>query len=310
MNRKFSLASLGICGLIAAGNCIPHKAHVVQGLAPEHAVHESGALGDEVDRLAGKGYSVTGSDLAALTRVLYFEDAGDSKLHGDEEQRQGYAAIAEVIRNRYLFDTCNADAPVKNPSCGNDNPRVMYGGDKGLRGIIFKENKGVHQFSSLGDHPEWFTKDSLGRGLNARDSTGKVLDQHQLDLAYAALTAVFEGRTEDITNGALSYKNSAMSDAQNGKHITWHDQEVFGAVSTDCHELEHRSRLLAKALEGDKVTCRIERNFVHDYTKNIGTHAFYTVREDDRREIVHSDSCAFVNGKFNKKMSSGRYCTL
>ena len=66
----------------------------------------------------------------------------------------------------------------------------------------------------------------------------------------------------------------------------------------------------AKASHAQKVDCRVERKFMHEYDQTIGSHDFYTVQEDtdERREIVHADACAYVNGVYDKRMSSKKYC--
>src|SRR3989338_1396140 len=83
--KVFRLACLSYLGAIAAGNFIPDGCaakKVVVATKPAVPVEEiapTGDLGEDTERLNAlhPEYKLAGNDLCALTRGLYFEDAGD-----------------------------------------------------------------------------------------------------------------------------------------------------------------------------------------------------------------------------------------
>ncbi len=245
---------------------------------------------------------MTENDLVAITRMLYFEDWGDPLLHGDVKQAHGYAAIAEVIKNRQLFDLCAENAPVKNPTCGRSKVDTLYDGDKGLAAIIeqntIKKGKKIYQFTSQADFSEYFQADSLAKGMNylipKKDSAGKPIqvnafDSKHITLAYKTLVDVLEGKVSPLTQGALSYKNNGTS------AYVWDDQEAMMVPSSDCsalkYALEEKAQTqVEQAMQRGKAECRIEQQYVHDLTKQIGSHHFYTMVKGDRREVIWDNS--------------------
>ncbi|HIH15643.1 MAG TPA: hypothetical protein HA360_00905 [Nanoarchaeota archaeon] len=330
--KVFRLACLSYLGAIAAGNFIPDGCaakKVVVATKPAVPVEEiapTGDLGEDTERLNAlhPEYKLAGNDLVALTRMLYFEDAGDRLLHGDAEQKKGYAAVAEVIKNRLFFDICSADAAVQNPTCGREKVQRMYDGDKGLAAIIeqniVRNNKKIYQFTSQSDFSEYFTVASLARGMNylvpkkvegkiVKDTKSKtvsvpVFDEKQIALAYSALLGVLEGNIDPLTDGALSYKNSGTSSQ------VWDDTEIMKVSILDCSVLRRKvDKKARKAIQEGKAECRIEQSYVHDFTQKIGSHSFYTLEEGERREVVFDNSRgnAFVDGVYEKGLSSRRY---
>src|SRR3989344_2036414 len=298
--KVFRLACLSYLGAIAAGNFIPDGCaakKVVVATKPAVPVEEiapTGDLGEDTERLNAlhPEYKLAGNDLVALTRMLYFEDAGDRLLHGDAEQKKGYAAVAEVIKNRLFFDICSADAAVQNPTCGREKVQRMYDGDKGLAAIIeqniVRNNKKIYQFTSQSDFSEYVT----------------VFDEKQIALAYSALLGVLEGNIDPLTDGALSYKNSGTSSQ------VWDDTEIMKVSILDCSVLRRKvDKKARKAIQEGKAECRIEQSYVHDFTQKIGSHSFYTLEEGERREVVFDNSRgnAFVDGVYEKGLSSRRY---
>ncbi|MDP3727862.1 MAG: hypothetical protein Q8R18_00240 [bacterium] len=318
--RTFRMASLGLVGLLAGGNILPNSCvnkKVV--VAPVYVEKPVSSLGEQVERLNGinSGYALTERDLVALTRMLYFEDAGDRLLHGDAEQKKGYAAVAEVIKNRFLFDTCAENAPVRNPTCGGSNVDTMYDGDQGLGAIIeqhiVKNGKRIYQFTSQADFSQYFQPASLDKGMNylipkkvdgkiVKDKNGKtvyvsVFDEKQIALAYSALAGVLDGNIPAITEGALSYKNSDTTNQ------VWNDEQVFLVPSEGCSGLRISIGPKGRdAVKNGRARCRVEQAYVHDNTGQIGSHDFYTVVEGERREIVWDDKSGntYVNGTCTK----------
>lgn len=321
MLQKFRWGCIGLVSLVAGGNLLPNSCVRPKPITPvpvEEPViklpseADSSTLAQDAKRLNERNpqYNLTETDLVALTRMLYFEDKFDPKLEGDIQQKKGYAAIAEVIKNRLLFDTCSQDSPVVNPSCGRDDVDTHYDGHKGLSAIIdqhmqTKDKKKIYQFTSKADFSSYFTTNSLKKGLY--ETSFDAQEKHQVDLAYEALVGVLDTSIAPLTQGALYYKNSQKSDAINGRKIKWDGKKAFNDTLIDCSALQNKVRKMDSA---EDIECRIEREFDHDYTLSIGSHDFYTVTEDltARREIVHADACAYVNGAYDKAMSSKRYC--
>src|SRR3989344_4219280 len=182
--KVFRLACLSYLGAIAAGNFIPDGCaakKVVVATKPAVPVEEiapTGDLGEDTERLNAlhPEYKLAGNDLVALTRMLYFEDAGDRLLHGDAEQKKGYAAVAEVIKNRLFFDICSADAAVQNPTCGREKvQRMYYLVPKKVEGKIVKDTK-------------------------SKTVSVPVFDEKQIALAYSAFLGVLEGNIDPLTD--------------------------------------------------------------------------------------------------------------
>lgn len=317
LRRNFRRASLVFVSVLAAGNFLPESCAKKVVVAPPilEPVPVS-TLGRDVQRLNAlhPEYNLSENGLVALTRMLYFEDWGDPLLHGDIEQAQGYAAIAEVIKNRHLFDLCAENASVKNPTCGRPKVDTLYDGDKGLAAIIeqntVKKGRKIYQFTSQADFADYFHVDSLARGINylipKKDDKGKTVHVHAFDakniaLAYETLVDVLEGKIAPLTEGALSYKNN------NTSPNVWHDQEAMVVPSSDCSALEYGLEEKAqteveKGIQRGKVDCRIEQQYIHDYTKQIGSHHFYTMVEGDRSEVIFDNSRrkTYVNGSCTK----------
>ncbi len=279
--------SLALVALLAGGNLLPNSCvnkKVV--VAPEPVVVEEpvSSFGEQVERLnrVNPQYALTERDLVALTRMLYFEDKFDRKLPSDAEQKKGYAAVAEVIKNRFLFDTCGEHAPIKNPTCQSSERFVHYDGDQGLAAVIEQHavisGQRIYQFTSQSDFSRYFTLASLAQGI---DFTRNTEEKHQIDLAYNALVGVLDGSISPLTEGALSYKNSDTTNQ------VWNDKQVFLLPSDECDDLRIPIGPKGRASVRDgSARCRIEQSYVHDRTKVIGSHDFYTVVEGDRKEVV------------------------
>jgi len=306
LRQTFRLGSLGLVAALAGAKYLPLSCAPKEAIVEPTPVPQS-PLQAEVQRLndINPGYALTEKDLVKLARMVYFEDKFDSALDGDEAQKKGFAAVAEVILNRFLYDTCSSEAPVQNHTCTDAKPTMRYGSDKGLVGVILKEDKGTHQFSSLS--PKWygkfFTDDSISSGLYG-PSFG-VGERHQMDLAYSALVGVLDGSIAPQTEGALSYKNTDVTHKLNGKTITWHDQKAFGDTSTDCADITQQPEKMGVASD---IMCRVEQDFVHDRTVKIGGHDFYTVVPAGRKEFVWADGCKYNDGVYSPKESSKKYC--
>lgn len=306
LRRALRIGSLAFVAALAGANYLPDgcaiKKPVIVNPAPVPV--PVSPLEADVVRLNAltPAYALTEKDLVRLARMVYFEDKFDSELHGDEAQKNGFAAVAEVINNRFLYDTCSPESPVHNPTCERDKIQTQYDGDKGLVGVILKEDHGVHQFSSLSAYESFFTPSSLGQGIY--DSSFGAQEKHQMDLAYQALIEVLDGSVAPQTQGALSYKNTDVTSKLNGRAISWHDQKAFGDTSLDCKDITHRPAKMKKATD---VQCRVEADYNHDWTVKIGGHDFYTVVAE-RAEFVWADSCKYNDGVYSPKESNKKYC--
>ena len=315
IRRAFRLGSLAFVSALVGANYLPSRC-VVEGPIVEPSPAPVNSLQEEVDRLnaVDPGYALDTKDLTALTRMLYFEDKFDPKLDGDAEQTKGYVGVAEVILNRYLFDTCSDRAPVPNPTCGRENVHLQYDGHDGLVGIILKEHNGVHQFSSLSQSAQFFTDGSLEKGLNyvtgtkkkdGKDVPSYALDQHQMELAYAALVGVLDGSIAPETDGALYYKNTAVTNAKNKHLVKWDDEKAFDDTQLECGAITHMPPGISDLTGNYK--CRVETQYDHHYDRRIGSHDYYTVKEDThaRTEIVwdNAQGKTYVDGVLRPSQS-------
>ena len=305
-NRAFRIGALSLVAALAGANYLPENCAQKPVIVEPTPVSQT-PLEKEVQRLnaINPEYALTEKDLIKLVRMVYFEDKFDDALVGDEAQKRGFAAVIEVIKNRFLYDTCSSEAPVQNYTCTRDRPVARYGANNGLIGVILKEDNGTHQFSSLS--PQWygsfFIDTSVRQGLY--DASFGAQEKHQMDLAYQALVGILDGNIVSQTGGALSYKNTNVTHKLNGKTIQWHDQKVFGDTSRDCDEITKRPKKMETAQD---VECRVEQDFVHDWTVKIGGHDFYTVVFGERKEFVWADTCKYNDGKYSRKESHKNYC--
>lgn len=304
--RAFRIGALSFVAAVAGANYLPSSCAYKKPVV-EPGPQPTDPLQDQVDRLndINPGYALEKNDLVALTRMLYFEDKFDPKFNSDAEQSGGYAAIAEVIKNRYLFDMCAPEAPVQNPTCGRDKPHTQYDGHDGLIGIITREHNGVHQFSSLSQYAPFFTPESLGQGLY--DSSFGTQERHQIDLAYGALIGVLDGSISPETHGALYYKNTDVTNRKNGHLVKWDDEKAFDDTELDCSAITHVPSVIPGEVwtSAKDVKCRVERPFDHQYDLTIGSHDYYTVEEDadERTEFVWYDGHKYVDGVLHTPQS-------
>lgn len=221
-------------------------------------------------------------EMTYLSKILYFETY-DSV---------GAEAVAHVVRNRYLFDSCDPRSPVLNDNCS-----VKFGGQNGLVGIVNQPG----QFSCIKDHPDYF-KSKLDVNVNG-------LDIEKLAKMRYALQRVVSGESNDSTNGALFYKNTKLTNKLNG-YTNWEGASAFSLEMKGCDNLENYlsgPNGEKIELEGD-VKCRSDVKYVQKKTGDeIEGHDFYKL---DRlvTDTVYKDACKFVNGNFTKNGSSPKYC--
>ena len=303
LEQKLRVGTLALLTTISAGNLFhncEHKQNTPIAIKENTPIIPINNIATDAERLNAEfGYNLETKDLVALTRMLYFEGAYDPKNDTDTDKERSFTGIAEVIKNRYLFDTCNKLSPVENPFCAK-NETHMYDGEKGLAAVIYKKNNGVHQFSSLNFHPDHFSEGSISKGvLNDRK---QKLNQKELERAYNTLIGVLDGSIPPQTEGALYYKNSEATDEMNGKSVRWHDAQAFLFVENDCNNIQNIPTAIQDKLTNDiNIKCRIEQPYLHDHTVNIGSHQFYTVQpaEDQRKEYIWDNNrgIKYNNGK-------------
>ncbi len=313
MNRKFSLACLGYLAALGAGNLFhgdeqedglkiepqEQKERKVSSTDPQEVTTKR--IKDDVTRVNKiRNYNLTSDGLVALARTVYFEGSFDSQVDNNTELIASYGGIAQVILNRYLFDTCSKDSPLKNPNCEN-NGQYLFGGEKGIEGIVRKEVKGVHKFSCVDDHPHFYTRSSLDDGLNSATYFGRKkknvqsLNVRRLRFAYNTLVNVLDGSIAENTGGAFYYKNNSATNQ------VWTGDQAFVDANNSCQDLKYKPDKAAQALieEGSKkVHCRVETSYELHYTINIGGHAYYKM-VPSTTETVFDDKHrhTFVNGK-------------
>ena len=130
LRRIFRMGSLTLVAALAGANYLPQSCAEKKPVVVAPAPVPQSPLEEQVQRLntINPGYALTENDLVRLARMVYFEDKFDSDLSGDEAQKKGFAAVAEVIKNRFLYDTCSAESPVVNPTCGRENIHTQYDG--------------------------------------------------------------------------------------------------------------------------------------------------------------------------------------
>ncbi len=313
INRKFSLASLGFLAALGMGNFF-HGYEREDKPKPdpqEEAKKESSSadpkevtakrIKNDVTRLNKiQNYNLTSNGLVALARTVYFEGSFDSQVDNNLELARSYSGIAQVILNRYSFDTCSKDSPVKNPNCGNKG-QYLFGGEKGIEGIIRKEVKGVHKFSCVDDHPYFYTQSSLDDGLNSATYFGRKkkdvqsLNVKRLRYAYEALVNVLDGSVPGNTGGAYYYKNSSATGQ------VWTGDQAFVDTNNSCQDLKYKPDKAAQDLidKGSKrVQCRVETPYELHYTVNIGGHAYYKMVPSTTETVFdNKHGHTFVNGK-------------
>jgi len=157
-----------------------------------------------------RGLIKTPEELVYLARVVYFEGAIDG--------REGMDAVAHVILNRNNYD---------NLSRRNGYPTIFSeDGKDTIFDVAFKNGKGesgntIWQFSCIGDNsPRYFQENKGKKGWDMY-SNGKLnvrvgeMDVENANLAYMAVIDALDGKTNDLTGGALFYQNPQEVDEYN-----------------------------------------------------------------------------------------------
>jgi len=329
--QKLTAGSIGLMSVLTTGNIFhsfePSKIEVKTPIINVDQIQESTELKKDNKRnnnlkydaetLNKLGYDVNADDLATLTGILYYETFPDPAIRSTEEQRESLEGVANVILNRYLFDTCDKASPIINVDCD----KSQYDGDKGLRAIVLKKNINKntgnieHQFSCVNDHKQFFNTRSEerqkiidGYHFNHLDSTKKsAFDSKIIRLAYESLLKVLSHQIKDPTNGALSYKNTNATNKLRGRFTKWNGKQVFTGVDFDCsHITQIPDETVRRNIEKNNpsITCRTDISFVHDWVKKIGSHDFYTVTKE-RKETIFDNNKGhrFDDGIFNKRLS-------
>ncbi len=276
-------------------------------------------LDADLDRLNNVGYPHTfeKDDLISAIRVLYFECKDPKAVEGKEWNIEkldvACTAVAEVMRNRYLFDNCLEDSPVINTDC--DQSR--WHADEGLREMVLakdlnsKTKKTEHQYSAVFDHPFYFTEEALSTGkLNHSAYWGRKerkkdwkesIEGTPLQVAYDSFMKVWvEGDTNESKN-AFFYKNSkdtnllqSKKDRLKGKKVKWHNTLAFMDVKDDCNDSYFN---ISDRLENN-VQCRAEISYVRDWTVDILSHQFYELRFDVSETIWdNTEACTYYRKK-------------
>jgi len=272
-----------------------------------------GAVASHLEQMdVSKGCTFSPRASASLTATAYDNRPEEEKtllakiLYFETYDEPGAEAVAHVIRNRYLFDTCDSRSLVKNWSCDGE-PKAYFGGDDGLLGIVTKSNavsykgnnektkkKRVYEFSCIPENRAYFQGDV--------DTNVTGLNKNKLQKMYGILERVLDGTSEDPTGGALYYKNSALTDQ------IWQNTPGFFLKQEDCDSVQKIPRdPNGQALSLVRADCRVDIAYQRDHTTNIESHDFYTVRPE-RTETVHEGACKFVNGVFAPGGSHERWC--
>lgn len=322
--RRLSLGYIGLLGALAIGNLFginekkDEQDSLLQQETQEHGQEKNrekyGSINnppkvtfDQIKKDVAqlntvRNYNLTSEGLVAVVRTVYFEGSYDSDVDNNNELLESYKGIAQVILNRFLYDTCSEKSPHVNLKCKTDE-QYRFGGEKGVEGIIRKEVLGVHQFSCVDDHPYFYEKSSLDDGLNSRTYFGKKKDNknvHDLNVkrlrfAYQAVIGVLDDSNPGRTGKAFFYKNTGASDQ------VWDKVQAFMDVSDNCSQLKYSVPAATQVLIDDKskrVHCVIETSYDRDKTIEIGGHSYYAL-VPKKTEIVFDNLhvMTYVNGK-------------
>jgi len=279
MKRGIKVAGLGLLGLLAATNFIPEKNEGCKveepALVQTPQVSQGIDIDSDVKKLREVYPEMDKKQLRAIARMVYFEGFPDEIIGpngSDKEYRKSFTGIAEVIRDRYMFDNCveNDFFEFDRKFCGIN----QFGGEsRDFIDILSKEEKGEHQFSSWRFYNKFFTD-----GLNSLYHP--ELNKEKLELAYNTSLDVLLGDS-NITKGALWYKNNPKSDemrAKRGQKLQrWHNESMITVAEGKSEEACGLiSNLRDKIVEGQKVQCRIESQYIADNDDIvIGGHNYY-----------------------------------
>jgi len=207
MKRFFSWASLGLVGLLSAGNLLRVESPI-RPPKPEEPVDTSTLAQDAANLNKAHAYDVSAQDLAYLTRVVYFEGVSDRRAQTSADLTKGYDAIASVLLNRYEFDARHGTN--------------RFGGEDGLIGVAKKN----YAFSCIKDRPEFFEQSSF-KNANSIALTRGNMNAERADAIYESLRGVLAHEKDDPTNGATYYKTGAVKDQ-------WEGTEAFRAGGHSC----------------------------------------------------------------------------
>ncbi len=332
--KRLARGTLGLVGLVSAASFLPDRASepqpdpvpvsvpVPQPETPRPEYERGANIAEDVQRLnASFGYDLTERELMTMVRATYWEASHDPKAKTLEDVRRGLHVPPKIVLERYRFDRCLDEAVVKNPTCGSDNYRSMWDGDKGFTSIVKKKDwdkkkkRNVYQFDAVNDRPFFFTPDSFKDGLNVRTYTGKTrdsevsqMDPQRLAMAYDAVISVLSGTSDVNTQGALWYKNSDASSQ------VWNDRPAYSAKSLDCEDIQVMPdcRVERRIERKDpKVTCRVDESYVMDYVGTENSHQFYRPVVGERTETVWdatpNQEYTFENGEFKKRLKLKKY---
>jgi hypothetical protein len=285
MNRKLAIASLGLLGLIGLGNvarCVDRE-EPSQGCSIEENEELSTKVSvseaeinvkADVERLKAKYPLLTEFDLKVAAKMIYFEGFPDSKLSSEEDYRESFTGIAEVIRNRYLFDNCVENPFFENGFCGINH----FDGENSFRGILSKKNYDSqnktyeHQFSSWNFKKKYFDSEAM-KSLYSPD-----LNKQKLDLAYRTFVHVLESDS-NIVHGALWYKNNQASDNMNNRRGAkvqrWHGQPM---ITIERNKSKETCKFIShfEINPQQNIECRLEKQLIADNDNMvIGSHNYY-----------------------------------
>ncbi|MBI4983417.1 peptidoglycan DD-metalloendopeptidase family protein [Candidatus Woesearchaeota archaeon] len=211
--------------------------------------------------LKGKqGIALSPKNLIYLTRLLYLE-SGSNDMD----------AIMQVIINRWKFDTCkynlkNGKKVVKNITCKRQF------GDGTLMSIVTGRN--THEFDAIEHKPKCFSGDSfkndkgeyiLPCGVMRSENGGEM---SKLKQCYHAVLNALAGKSRDLTNGALYYKNPKLSTSK----VPGEGAHAFDQV-------------IPKHKIGRSKEKRIEYHYFMQKNIIIGDHVFYGLGVDKQEYI-------------------------
>ena len=205
LRRGFQIGSLGLFGILAAGNLLSDR-------CKKEALEESfsSSLEEQTSFLNERfSYALSAEDLVYLTRILYFEGAFDAHATTEDELRLGYDAIASVIKNRWAFD--------------QEHKSNKFGGKKGLRGVA--END--YAFSCVRDNPAYFAEKSFYETKNEFSLIYGQMNFSRTELAYASFVAILSETREDPTDSATFYKTRDIPQV-------WEGTEAFHVHRKAC----------------------------------------------------------------------------
>jgi len=202
---------------------------------------------------------ITGNELVEVAKMLHYEAGGEGNCSIESEDKEcGMTPVAHVIKNRFESDKQNN---------------------------IFRFSKGRLASVITAHKEEWDAYRAFKEHFETPGLYGKETDflaKRSLDRAFEIAVKVFAGLSEDLTNGALFYKNPNTSTSKipsEGDLITTHELEEINE-------------------KGIRITTYI--NEVMTTPIAMGNHHFYSSRTGNIKRIEFDDpnsvTARYLNG--------------